>query len=302
MSQDKGRVAPPEPEAEEDPPPPQISTTQVVVGALTAMTTTVLLSLFGTVGTVLGAALGSTLSVLGNYVYSRSIHSTKKAYRKLPEYGVKVPLVHPKSTAAKDVPTTVTARVSDTQPMDETRLYEPDHTAVMPAVSGAVPPDPTGPTSGVDAVPALVETAGAPPQPARRPPNRKRVIVTILIVFLTTLAGVTVLELAMGRPISGVLHNEQGSGTTIFGNESATPTSTTTVEVTVTTTTAPTSTPTTEATVPTVGPTTEAPTSPAVTPTTEAPTTATATDQATGDDDSQTGAMATPTDQATAAP
>ncbi|HET7475244.1 MAG TPA: hypothetical protein VFJ97_04375 [Dermatophilaceae bacterium] len=190
--------------------PAGLSLTQILAGALAAVTTTVALSYLGVLGTITGAALASILSVVGNHYYSRSIEHTRS--------GVRV----------------VRARLPARTSSDD------DRTSRMPVLeepAGAPLEEPAGPPTGT----ARVST--------QRGRDRRALLLSVAGVFLVILSGVTVVELAMGRPLSKLLRNEQGSGTSVFGNSSTpapatTPTSTPTTAPTATqpTTTQPTTT------------------------------------------------------------
>jgi len=54
-----------------------LSLTQVVASTLAAVTATAALSLFGVAGTVVGAAVASILTVVGNHLYTESIRRTR---------------------------------------------------------------------------------------------------------------------------------------------------------------------------------------------------------------------------------
>jgi hypothetical protein len=55
----------------------QLTVTQVVASVLAAVTATVAASFLGVNGTVIGAAVASLLTVVGNAVYAHSLHRTK---------------------------------------------------------------------------------------------------------------------------------------------------------------------------------------------------------------------------------
>jgi hypothetical protein len=55
----------------------QLTVTQVVASVLAAVTATVAASFLGVSGTVIGAAVASLLTVVGNAVYAHSLHRTK---------------------------------------------------------------------------------------------------------------------------------------------------------------------------------------------------------------------------------
>ncbi|HTZ42751.1 MAG TPA: hypothetical protein VMB79_02735 [Jatrophihabitans sp.] len=58
-----------------------LSATQLIASGLAAMSATVAASFFGVAGTVIGAALGSVTSVVGNAVYSYSLRRTHRRVR-----------------------------------------------------------------------------------------------------------------------------------------------------------------------------------------------------------------------------
>ena len=198
-----------EPEA-----PPRLSLTQVLAGALAAVTTTFALSYLGVLGTIAGAALASILSVVGNHYYLRSIERTRHHVRQLPQ---RYP---PRRGRAAGAPTVA---------LGSTAVGAP-----APAE-----PDPSG------------EGAPAGEYPPRR--DRRALLLSVAAVFLVILAAVTVLELALGKPLTALLRNEQGSGTSVFGGAPAVqptstpatsdpaPTTSSTAPTTTTTTTTPTS-------------------------------------------------------------
>ncbi|MEX5718851.1 hypothetical protein [Geodermatophilus maliterrae] len=70
-------------ETAEKPPRTQLSATQVVAGALAAVSAAVLASFFGVAGTVIGAALVSVVSTTGSAVYSASLSRTTERLRKV---------------------------------------------------------------------------------------------------------------------------------------------------------------------------------------------------------------------------
>jgi hypothetical protein len=65
-----------------------ISVIQVLASALAAVTSTVALSYLGVTGTVLGAALASVITVVGNFLYSRSLDRTHKAVKNIAHQAV----------------------------------------------------------------------------------------------------------------------------------------------------------------------------------------------------------------------
>ena len=120
----------------------QLSVTQVVASALAAITATVGASYLGVAGTVIGAAVASVLTVVGNAVYS---HSIQRATRVVP----RAPIA------------------------PEPRPRRPAWTSFASACVG---------------------------------------------VFAGVLLVVTAVEVVAGRPLTDVLRDQPGSGTTVLGD------------------------------------------------------------------------------------
>ncbi|GAB6939154.1 hypothetical protein ACQP60_12275 [Isoptericola variabilis] len=66
----------PHDDAKDAPATTRLSLTQVVASALAAVSATVLMSFFGVAGTIIGAGLASVVTVIGNFLYTRSIEKT----------------------------------------------------------------------------------------------------------------------------------------------------------------------------------------------------------------------------------
>ncbi len=67
----------------------QLSATQLIASALAAVTATIAASYLGVNGTVIGAAVASVVSVIGNAVYSHSIRQTGERVRTVVPPGVR---------------------------------------------------------------------------------------------------------------------------------------------------------------------------------------------------------------------
>ena len=205
---------------------PELSVTQIVASTLAAVTATIAASYFGVSGTVIGAALASVVTVVGNTVYSHSIRRTRE-------------------------------RVLSAVP-------------VRPAAFRRLSAR-TAPATGTLAT-------AADPVLARRPFTWRKAALAAAGLFLIVAGIVTSIELVAGRPLTKVIHDQSGSGTSLFGGStkksSPTPTPTTSAPTTSTPTahpsthpgsTGPTSsspTPTPTSATPTPAPTTPTPTSP----------------------------------------
>jgi hypothetical protein len=87
---------PPKPDQTPTPPPSQshrhglrISATQLIASALAAVTATVAASYLGVSGTVIGAAVASVVTVVGNTVYGHSLRQTGNRVRTVVPSGVR---------------------------------------------------------------------------------------------------------------------------------------------------------------------------------------------------------------------
>jgi hypothetical protein len=169
----------------EQPPEPktrrlEMSATQLIGGALAAMTAAVIGARLGVAGTVFGAAIGSLVAGAAGSLYTASLKHTRD---KLTSAFVgRVGQTDVELTTVSTAPE-VDGWVTDTQPM----------AAVAPPS-----PDPVAVASEVDR--------------NGRPVSRwpwKAILVSTAAVFLLAIAGLTAFELVSGQSVSG------GQGTTI---------------------------------------------------------------------------------------
>ncbi|SDR90208.1 hypothetical protein SAMN04489860_0337 [Paraoerskovia marina] len=192
-------VRAPEP-APEQPEPPRISFVQILASALAAVTSTIALSYFGVAGTIIGAAVASVVTVVGNVVYTRSIlRAQRLALRPTARKGGTTPVettpVEPDGTTSVElVETSSVVSTSSTDGGGSTRVS----------------------TSSTDEPSSTDETAEhvADTLTPRRW-SRKRLVVASLALFAVVLAGITAIELFLGKPISDALNDEDGSGSSI---------------------------------------------------------------------------------------
>lgn len=281
--------------------PARLSLTQVLASSLAAVSTTVLLSYFGTAGTIVGAGIASALTVVANYVYTRSIQKTREQL--VPVVGKVVQVTTGASTPRGTGTTAAVAAVprgtvavddrSGTDPAVEDEPSDPRTTGVAEADEERGPGDEGATTTDVAATDAqnpwlrLVDRYG-----------RGRVLtVTALALFVVVMGVVLLVELVIGKPISDAVRGVEGSGTTISTTRSGdtttptTPTPSTTIPAEDPTTVpthepAPDVTPTDEPTLTPTEPPTESPTTDPTTPPTETPTPGTGT----GEEEVETGA------------
>ena len=172
----------PTPEQPPEPKTPRLemSATQLVGGALAAMTAAVIGAQLGVAGTVFGAAIGSVVAGAAGSLYTASLKHTKDRLAsafvgRVGETDVEVTTVS--TSADVDGWTTVT------QPTAAVAPASPDPVATAAEVDGAGHPVSRWPWK-----PILVSTAA---------------------VFLLAIAGITGFELISGQSVSG------GDGTTI---------------------------------------------------------------------------------------
>jgi hypothetical protein len=221
------------------PPPqrkgPDISGAQVAGTALAAVSAAVVASFLGVGGTILGAALGSIVASVGGALYS---HSFRRAADRLGDTKVLTVVTRPRvlrtAPGPGDVPVIEDAAADDDQPP-----Y---------AESGRESAD-------QPAQPVEVAEPGRLPPPGGRIPrwlSWKAAVALTVVAFVLAIAAIEVVELVIGRPISG------GSGGTTISKlvkpdssrpKAPKPTPTTPVSTPAPTPTA-TSTPTTTATQP----------------------------------------------------
>jgi hypothetical protein len=160
-----------------------LSATQLVASGLAAMSATVAASFFGVAGTVIGAALGSVVTVAGNAVYGYWLRRTRSRVRRT----LDVAVAHRFATD----PARVTAQREQ-----------------------AGQPGPAGSAAGAES--SRPEWNG---QLARwlRP---KRMALAVAGLFVAVLAVTTGFELASGQPLAATVTGKHGSGVSIGGGTS----------------------------------------------------------------------------------
>ena len=162
---------------------PQLSLKQIIASALAAVSTTVLLSYFGIAGTIIGAGAASVLTVLANYLYTRSIEKTHERIK--PVVCHVLPLGMAASAPSSRRPGGV---------RDETKLGP----APLPEGDGEQEP-------ARNAWLRLIDKHG-----------RMRVLaVSAGVLFVLVMGVVLVLELVIGKPLASAVTGQEGSGTTI---------------------------------------------------------------------------------------
>ena len=166
------------PTSEAEPEPSKgldLSVTQIVGGALAAMTAAFLGSRLSVAGTVIGAALASIIAAVAGSLYTASLRRTSDKVRSV------------WTGAANGTPTRIEVVTEDTA------RTEPDAAA---APAAEVRPEP------------VVRRFGSAPTWWRSRRLWKRILVGAIATFALAVAAVTGLELISGQALSG------GSGTT----------------------------------------------------------------------------------------
>ncbi|MFD6136269.1 hypothetical protein [Isoptericola sp. NPDC060257] len=241
----------PHDDAKDAPAKTRLSLTQVVASALAAVSATVLMSFFGVAGTIIGAGLASVITVIGNFLYTRSI---EKTHEQLKPVVTKVvartgPGAGRSRTAAMRVSgTATTARgtvvstsdaadtadtladgtVPGTEPLDATAPLDPTQelgetrplgpvgaVGTGLAADGGAGPD--GGTADGDDAPD-----GEEPEPrnawlrfVEKHGTKKVLALSAAALFVVVMGVVLVVELVIGKPLSDAVRGQEGSGTSI---------------------------------------------------------------------------------------
>jgi len=169
---------------------PRLSIKQIVASALAAVSTTVLLSTFGIAGTIIGAGVASVLTVVANYLYTRSIERTQEKL---------LPVV------AQVLPNAAGAPAGKDRPRGRGDATPP---AVDP---GAPDPGPAAETAPRNAWLRLIDRYG-----------KVRVLgASAAALFVVVMGTVLAFELTVGKPLAATVTGHEGSGTSISGEVSS---------------------------------------------------------------------------------
>ena len=158
----------------------------MTASALTAVTATALLSFLGLWGTVFGMGLLSVLTVLGNYMYSTSIQRTAEKVKQ--------------------------ARPTIQGSRGPQRATPAEHSSLPPgwyAAESSRPSD-TGESWGERLRGIWRSTV------ARY--GMRRIVLSFVAVFVVLAGTITVIEWAAGKPMTDIVRNDSGGGTTVFGD------------------------------------------------------------------------------------
>jgi hypothetical protein len=191
----------------------EVTGTQVVASVLATLTGAIAASYLGVAGTIIGAAVMSVAGTAGSAIYKDYLGRTGRRLRQAAP--VMAQRAHELRTAA-GVPGTAQ------------RSAHPDGSG------GETPADPREP--GEPGEPGDSRDAAAAPagDGERRGPGRggwlharprwALAAVASAGIFVGVLAGITVFELAAGKPLAAVVWHRSGSGTSVGGGNVSTPT------------------------------------------------------------------------------
>jgi hypothetical protein len=191
-----------------------LSFSQVIAGAMAAVTSAVAASYFGVAGTLLGAAVGSIIATVGTSIYKASLRKTNEKLRKV------IPVQA--LSQLKVVP----------HPTDSTRPAPP---APSP-IKGAGAPRPADETTIMQAIsdttvqlPAdSVNGADVKPRPTRwlellRQLRWQQVAIVAALVFVLGTGVVVATELIGGGSLWSILHGKPDGSTSIGGGRGTAP-------------------------------------------------------------------------------
>ena len=175
-----------------------LSTAQVTGSALAAMSGAFFVSWAGTAGTLIGAAVGSVIATVGAATYTWSLRRTSDAAKKT------AALVKQRAQVTGALPRSV-AQGPLREDGNETRTM---------TLEADVPPS------------AVEEPAEIKTRTRRWDLPWVKVALASVVVMIVGMGGITAIEAVTGKPISSLLGQDSGTGTTVgrvvSGNGSST--------------------------------------------------------------------------------
>jgi hypothetical protein len=168
---------------------------QVLAGALAAITAAVLGSTMGVAGTVIGAGLASAVTTVGGALYMRSIQRTKQSVRTVRDMVV---------ARAGGTSVTLVEEHTEKAPVSDTDT-ETDTEKATDEADGAA----TGLAEGTGLETHTEITEGEPAPPESRKLRWPALIAASVLAFLVGMLVITGVEAIRGAPLSG------GNGTTV---------------------------------------------------------------------------------------
>jgi hypothetical protein len=188
-----------------------VTWTQIVGAGVATAVAAVAASFLGVYGTVIGAALMSVISTGGTVLVQRGLNRTNDQVQRA---GQKLQTqIRPRQ------PTNTTGRHRLTpSPAPSTGPTTPDPAAQDPG-SGSTAADPGSAQGDGDGT-----SDGEGGDGRRRLPRWAVWAISAVAVFAVVMGIVTVVELAIHKPLSSVVRGEPGSGTTFGRHQQSTPT------------------------------------------------------------------------------
>ncbi|WP_407320648.1 hypothetical protein UQW22_09205 [Isoptericola halotolerans] len=174
-------------------PSTRLSGTQILASGLAAVSTTVLLSFFGVAGTIIGAGLASVLTVVANFLYTRSIEKTHAQLK--PVVG-QIVRPRPGSSAVATGSTAVSVTSAGT-------VVETDDADGGTTV--ALDVDGTEAAAPRNAWLRLIDRHG----------TVRVLAASAAVVFVAVMGVVVAVELMIGKPLADAVQGTEGSGTSI---------------------------------------------------------------------------------------
>ncbi|MFF1674531.1 hypothetical protein [Streptomyces sp. NPDC058256] len=191
---------------------------QVVASALATVVGAVLASLLGVTGTIIGAAVISTSATTGAAVFSHAFRRTGEGIRsRVPSVGV------PRTPGEERAEHRADARAAFGLPADATASDErPPFGRDGPGgehggTTAASSPSSSSSSSEGESVTTYRGGSG------RRSISWKKYALATGLVFALAMITVTAVELIAGKPVSAVVKNEPGRGTSVGGGTAGTP-------------------------------------------------------------------------------
>lgn len=183
-----------------------LTVVQVVASGLATVVGAVLASLLGVTGTIIGAAVVSTSATTGAAVFSHAFRRTGEGIRsRVPPVGV------PRTPGEERAEQRADARAAFGLSADNS------------AADAGQPFGPGGPGDGHGRTAAASAPSGGESVTTyrggsvRKPFNWKRFALATGLVFALGMVTVTAVELIAGKPVSAVVKNEPGRGTSVGG-------------------------------------------------------------------------------------
>lgn len=144
----------------------------------------------------------SVLTVVGNYMYSSFIQRASETVKHVQPTGLTPRAKHPAPPSAHNTAEDVEAAVA----ADEFSAVKPLHPDDDDESSSTLFQEPQSFTEKLrTAWHSMVERYGP-----------RRIVTSIVIVFVLLAATITAIEAAAGKPMSSIVRNESGSGTSLF--------------------------------------------------------------------------------------